>query len=151
MDWTQIVIALLGIVGAFDLGRILFFKANKKKANAEADNIVIEGMEKTIAAMSSRIESDEETMNRREAKAAGLQEEKNRTREDLASAQTLMCIHMGCAVRKPVRGQGAEWLRDHKSDPALGVDYLPINQLIRQYGETKKRNDGTASAAEKEE
>lgn len=151
MDWTQIVIALLGIVGAFDLGRIMFFKANKKKANAEADNIVIEGMEKTIAAMSSRIESDEEAMNRKDAKIEELYEEKNRTREDLASAQTLMCIHMGCAVRKPVRGQGAEWLRDHKSDPALGVDYLPINQLIRQYGETKKRNDGTAPAAEKEE
>ncbi len=145
MDWTQIVIAILGVVGAFDLGRILFFRANKKKANAEADNIVIEGMERTIAAMTSRIDSDEEAMRRKDAKIEELYNEKNALREDLASAQTLMCIHMGCAVRKPVRGQGAEWLRDHKNDPALGVDYLPINQLIRQYGEQKKKKEGEAN------
>lgn len=138
MDWTQIVIAILGIVGALDLGRILFFKANKKKANAEADNIVIEGMEKTIAAMTSRIDSDEDAINRRDAKIEALYDEKNKLREDLASAQTLMCIHMGCAVRKPVRGQGAEWLRDHRDDPALGVDYLPINQLMKLYGDEKR-------------
>ncbi|MCR5352402.1 MAG: hypothetical protein K6E35_07940, partial [Bacteroidales bacterium] len=55
--------------------------------------------------------------------------------------QTLMCIHLGCALRRPAQGQGAEWLRDHKEDPALGVDYLPINQLIKVYGEEKRAKE----------
>ena len=39
MDWTQIVIAVIGLLGAIDLGRVLFFKASKRKANAEAEGL----------------------------------------------------------------------------------------------------------------
>lgn len=144
MDWTQIVIAALGLVGALDLGRVLFFKANKKKANAEADNVAIEGMEKTIAALEKRISDDADAMERKDAKIEKMYDEKNALREDLASAQTMMCVHMGCAARKPAQGQGAEWLRDHKEDPSLGVDYLPINQLIKLYGKQKVEKEEKA-------
>ena len=144
MDWTQIVIAALGLVGVLDLGRVLFFKANKKKANAEADNVAIEGMEKTIAALEKRISDDADAMERKDAKIEKMYDEKNALREDLASAQTMMCVHMGCAARKPAQGQGAEWLRDHKEDPSLGVDYLPINQLIKLYGKQKVEKEEKA-------
>lgn len=144
MDWTQIVIAILGIVGALDLGRILFFKANKKKANAEADNIAIEGLKNSISTLEARVAADQEAMERKDAKVEALYDEKNTYREDLASAQTLMCVHMGCAARKPAHGQGAEWLRDHKSDPSLGVDYLPINQLMKLYGKQKAEKEKEA-------
>ena len=137
MDWTQIIVAVLGTFGVLDFGRILFFKERKKKEGSEADNIAIDGMEKTIASMEKRMAADAEAMDKKDAKIESLYDEKNELREDLASAQTLMCIHMGCALRKPARGQGAEWLRDHKSDPALGVDYLPVNQLMKKYGREK--------------
>jgi len=141
MDWTQIVIAALGAVGVLDLGRIIFFKANRKKANAEADNIAIEGLKNTIETLEGRVASDQASLERKDAKIEALYDEKNAYREDLASCQTLMCIHLGCALRRPAQGQGAEWLRDHKEDPALGVDYLPINQLIKEYGEEKRARE----------
>lgn len=148
MDWTQIVIAALGAFGVVDLGHFIFFRANKKKANAEADNLVIDGMEKTIAALSARVKADEEAMERKDNKIEQLYDDKNTFREDLVSAQTLMCVHMGCVLRKPAQGQGAEWFERHKADPALGVDYLPINQLMRLYGDEKKTKDKKPAANE---
>ncbi|MCR5841972.1 MAG: hypothetical protein K6G86_07835 [Bacteroidales bacterium] len=144
MDWTQIVIAALGLIGVVDFGRILFFKERKKKEGSEADNIAIKGLKESIVTLESRIASDQEAMERKDAKIEALYDEKNTYREDLASSQTLMCVHLGCAARKPAQGQGAEWLRDHKSDPSLGVDYLPINQLMKLYGKQKAEKEKEA-------
>ena len=70
-----------------------------------------------------------------------LLDEKDLEREGRVAAEQGYCRHFGCVLREPAIGQGREWLESHKADPAMGADYLPINQLLMKYGQEKKTKE----------
>jgi len=61
-------------------------------------------------------------------------------RSEATAAENFMCVHLGCGMRKPIHGQGRKWYATHREDFALGADYMPVNVLLKKYGELKKQN-----------
>lgn len=146
MDWTQIILAILGLLGTIDLGRIVFFRASKKKANAEAvgvektnESTAVETLEKAIDQMSESNDRYAELLKALRQEADEYHNAITRKDDTIATLLMLICKHRGCAVREPIPGQGRIWYENNKEDIALGMDDTPINQLLVQYGERKKR------------
>lgn len=146
MDWTQIVIAALGLVGVLDLGRLVFFKASRKKADAEADGAVqandsaaVQTLKDAItelSRMNAEYAADKRTLDDKLDELHSIITSKDET---IATLLTMVCKHLGCTLREPVPGQGRVWYEANKGDISLGVDYLPINQLMTRYGERKRQ------------
>lgn len=144
------------IIGAISAGGGLGFvfarKAYRKRQNNEADNVAIEGLKQAnsdIRQDNTRLRElleaerkrNAEAEEHKDAKIEQLYDEKNEEREGRVTAESGFCSHFGCMCRKPAIGQGREWIEEHKNDPGLGVDYLPINMLMKQYGERKKAGE----------
>lgn len=121
---------------------ITFFitmKQVKRKAVLETDTIAVNNESASVEILRAvTTELRDEAAHRREEKEqylADLEEQRKRNediREENTAIKMLMCVHLGCALRRPMMGQGDTWYESHKEDPALGADYLPINQLLRQ-------------------
>lgn len=94
-------------------------------ARKDAQNQALE--EKYQAALAKGEEKQAATMKRYEDKC-----------EESATAKSMMCIHLGCSLRDPLLGQGDTWLQDHQDDISLGVDYTPINVLMKRLGERRR-------------
>ena len=144
MDWTAIITGILTFIAGGGLVAIFTLPAIRKKANAEADNAVIEPLKQAINILNEQLKAANATI-----------EEKNRiieqkTQHEFVLANKLtalyddMCVHKGCKLRKPHQGQGQRWYEDHKDDPSLGCDYLSVEWLLKQW---RARN----SAAEDEQ
>lgn len=112
----------------------------KRKASLNNDSTQISNLEAVIKDL--RQEADDRRTEREQYRSDLSQErEKNEAlREENTAIKMLMCTHMGCAVRHPLMGQGDSWYQAHKGEASLGADYLPINQLIQQYGLNKKKD-----------
>lgn len=170
MDISTILNSAGGIITAFatlltaggGLGFLIARKAYRKQKNNEADNIAIEGLKqanedirKDNARLRELLETERsrnaEAEAHKDAKIEKLYDEKNEEREGRVTAESGFCRHFGCMCREPAIGQGREWIEAHKDEPALGVDYLPINMLIKQYGERKKRGDFDITENEEKE
>lgn len=144
MDWTAIITGILTFIAGGGLVAIFTLPAIRKKANAEADNAVIEPLKQAINILNEQLKTANATI-----------EEKNRiieqkTQHEFVLANKLtalyddMCVHKGCKLRKPHQGQGQRWYEDHADDPSLGCDYLSVEWLLKQW---RARN----SAAEDEQ
>ncbi|MBO4571184.1 MAG: hypothetical protein J5699_04595 [Bacteroidales bacterium] len=139
--WIAIISGFFSLAGGLGLGKLIFYGPNKKKANAEADNLAIEGFKETVKSLTednNRLRAQEEA---KDAKIDRLLDEKDLEREGRVAAEQGYCRHFGCVLREPAVGQGREWLEAHKADPAMGADYLPINQLLQKYGQEKKTKE----------
>lgn len=152
MNWTSIIIAIIGLIEVGALLPFFFIRVDKKKKNAEADNTAIEGYKSAVADLredNARLRAqliDQEKasavkMDCKDKRIAELFDEKDHEREGRVTAEQGYCRHFGCVMREPAIGQGREWLESHKGDPALGIDYLPINMLLKRYGQLKKEEE----------
>lgn len=160
MDLSTIMNSAGTVIGAFatlltaggGLGFLIARKAYRKKQNNEADNVAIEGLKQANAdirqdntrlreLLEQERKRNAEAEEHKDAKIEKLYDEKNIEREGRVTAESGFCCHFGCMCRKPAIGQGREWIEEHKDDPGLGVDYLPINMLIKQYGDRKKSGE----------
>lgn len=135
MDFTQIILSIFGLLGALDLGRLIFFRANKKKANAEADGLAITALKDAIAEL-----RDENSELREENNT--LREEKISLTNRLTALFDDMCVHKGCSVRKPHQGQGEKWYNDNIDDPSMGCDYESIYTLLKRHKKAQQKEDG---------
>lgn len=133
MDWTAIITGILTFIAGGGLVAIFTLPAIRKKANAEADNAVIEPLKQAINILNDQLKNANATI-----------EEKNRiieqkTQHEFVLANKLtalyddMCVHKGCKLRKPHQGQGQRWYEDHADDPSLGCDYLSVEWLLKQW------------------
>lgn len=133
MDWTAIITGILTFIAGGGLVAIFTLPAIRKKANAEADNAVIEPLKQSINILNEQLKNANATI-----------EEKNsiieqKTQHELVLSNKLtalfddMCVHKGCKLRKPHQGQGQRWYEDHKDDPSLGCDYLSVEWLLKQW------------------
>lgn len=132
MDWTQIIVAVLGLISFADIIRLLFFKEEKKDRQVETKDKEVETLRKTQELLEQQVERSHETIMK-------LTDENNalhtQNAELLATQACLfddMCIHKGCRLRKPHPGQGMKWYNAYREDPALGADYLSIDTLMKQ-------------------
>ena len=133
MDWTQILVAICGMVSLADLLRVVFFrKEDKHDKQVETKDKEVETLRKTQELLEQQVERSHETIMK-------LTDENNalhtQNAELLATQACLfddMCIHKGCRLRKPHPGQGMKWYNAYREDPALGADYLSIDTLMKQ-------------------
>ena len=138
-EFTQIVIAVLGVLGAFDLGRLVFYKAGRKKANAEAEgqekenaSIEVETLKTTIETLGEQLKACHETVTDFEARNRQLSDENGHLKATITALYDDMCVHKGCRIRKPHQGRGQQWYEKYREDPGLGADYLSIDTLMKQ-------------------
>lgn len=141
MDWTQIALAVIGLIGAVDLVRLLFVKEERKGKQVETKDKEIETLRKTNDLLESQVERNHETIMKLTEENNSLHGEK----ADLLATQAClfddMCIHKGCRLRKPHPGQGMTWYNVYREDPALGADYLSIDTLMKQERAARNTKD----------
>lgn len=133
------------------IGTLTFFITLKyvpKKAKLENDTLAIGNEGANIATLREVIEVvrlDAQQRKEEGEQFRSLYEQKclenEELREENASIKMMMCVNMGCSLRKPMMGQGDNWYHEHRNEENLGCNYIPINQLLRQSGLSKKGNE----------
>lgn len=151
--WTTILGVLTLLFGGLNIFQFIFIRATKKEyeakaeqAKQEAAGVAADNESKAVATLRDAISElvkmnkeyadDKLTLNQKIDEMS----EKMAAKDDaIATLLTMICKHMACTLREPIPGQGRKWFADNKEDISLGLDYLPINQLMVRYGEKKKR------------
>ena len=148
MDWTQIVVTIIGMFGVIDLGRLLFFKSSKKKANAEADSAAVEPLKNAIEILNAQLLDANTKISNKDEKIASLAAEVTALKLERVTTCTAMCVHYGCKLRAPLRGQGLHWLEEHGEEPDLGGDFCSVESLLKRWrADELARNKQSADAA----
>ena len=142
----QILMPLAGAVGGGGIVEILHWRSNKRKAAAEATKAEAEAGDTRIDAMSKLVDQMQEQedkyielINNKDARIEEVLQQNIAIRSEATSAELLMCVNLGCPLRKPVQGQGKKWYEAHSDSPDIGANYTPINVLLKMYGDRKKR------------
>lgn len=137
---------LAGAVGGGGIVEILHWRSNKRKAAAEATKAEAEAGDTRIDAMSKLVDQMQEQedkyielINNKDARIEEVLQQNIAIRSEATSAELLMCVNLGCPLRKPVQGQGKKWYEAHSDSPDIGANYTPINVLLKMYGDRKKR------------
>jgi hypothetical protein len=137
---------LAGAVGGGGIVEILHWRSNKRKANAEATKAEAEAGDTRIDAMSKLVDQMQEQedkyialINDKDARIESVLQDNIALKSEATSAELLMCVNLGCPLRKPVQGQGKKWYEAHSDSPDIGANYTPINVLLKMYGDRKKR------------
>lgn len=142
----QILMPLAGAVGGGGIVELLHWRSNKRKAAAEATKAEAEAGDTRIDAMSKLVDQMQEQedkyieqLNNKDARIEEVLQQNIAIRSEATSAELLMCVNLGCPLRKPVQGQGKKWYEAHSDSPDIGANYTPINVLLKMYGDRKKR------------
>jgi len=144
MDWTQIIVAVLGVISFADIIRLLFFKEEKRGRQAETKDKEIETLRKANDLLEQQVERSHETIMKLTDENNTLHTEKAELLATQACLFDDMCIHKGCRLRKPHPGQGMKWYNAYREDPALGADYLSIDTLMKQDRASRNSSDKQA-------
>ena len=142
----QILMPLAGAVGGGGIVEILHWRSNRRKAAAEATKAEAEAGDTRIDAMSKLVDQMQEQedkyialINDKDARIESVLQDNIALKSEATSAELLMCVNLGCPLRKPVQGQGKKWYEAHSDSPDIGANYTPINVLLKMYGDRKKR------------
>jgi hypothetical protein len=142
----QILMPLAGAVGGGGIVELLHWRSNKRKAAAEATKAEAEAGDTRIDAMSKLVDQMQEQedkyieqLNNKDARIEEVLQNNIALKSEATSAELLMCVNLGCPLRKPVQGQGKKWYEAHSDSPDIGANYTPINVLLKMYGDRKKR------------
>lgn len=142
----QILMPLAGAVGGGGIVELLHWRSNKRKAAAEATKAEAEAGDTRIDAMSKLVDQMQEQedkyialINDKDARIESVLQDNIALKSEATSAELLMCVNLGCPLRKPVQGQGKKWYEAHSDSPDIGANYTPINVLLKMYGDRKKR------------
>lgn len=142
----QIFMPLAGAVGGGGIVELLHWRSNKRKAAAEATKAEAEAGDTRIDAMSKLVDQMQEQedkyialINTKDAKLEEVLHQNIALKGEATSAELMMCVNLGCPLRKPVQGQGKKWYEAHSDSPDIGANYTPINMLLKMYGDRKKR------------
>lgn len=150
MDWISLIDKLLPFILGGGLVAIFTVPAAIKKAKIENESFAIEPLRQTNEQLRSEITRMEERYaaleNKYEAMVAKMEEKQAATTEkyenkceECATAKNMMCVHLGCSLRDPMLGQGADWYEAHKDNLSLGVDYTSVNVLMKNLGAKRKK------------
>lgn len=142
----QILMPLAGAIGGGGIVELFHWRSNKRKAAAEATKAEAEAGDTRIDAMSKLVDQMQEQedkyinlINDKDARIEAVLRDNIALKSEATSAELLMCVNLGCPLRKPVQGQGKKWYEAHSDSPDIGANYTPINVLLKMYGDRKKR------------
>lgn len=148
MNWIEFIIAVVTILGGEYLLKLIFYKPSKQKASAEAVSVEKENESTAISTMRNAMEMLNAQLEYANAQVAAkdevIQAKEATINELTARIQALyddMCIHKGCKVRMPHKGQGKKYYEDHIDDPGLGCDYYSIETLLKKWRENQRNNN----------
>lgn len=133
------------LFGGLNIFQFIFLRVTKKEYEAKAEQAI-----QTAKGLST--ENDAKAVDTLKKVIDELQEEREKLKHELSSRYNIidilkedrhiaalhMCLHMGCALRRPENGKGLRLLQQKRDDVDLDVDYLPINILLKQYGSEKE-------------
>lgn len=137
IDWASLITTIIGFVSGGGIATIITLRATKKKAEAEAENTAISGLNTTIQTLESSVEHLQKTADRREEIIEELRKSINEYVNEIALLKTFVCCHKGCVLRKPTDGSWDSWKEKHDINDNWGQDYIPINQLLKRFGESR--------------
>lgn len=144
IELTEILAPLAGAVGGGGIVELLHWRSNKRKAAAEATKAEAEAGDTRIDAMSKLVDQMQEQedkyinlINNKDARIEEVLQQNIALKSEATSAELLMCVNLGCPLRKPVQGQGKKWYEAHSDSPDIGANYTPINMLLKMYGKRK--------------
>lgn len=159
MDWSSIIQQTLAFLFGGGLVTVVTLRQIRKREDIKNESLAIEPLKATI-------EQLHDELSRAEAKYQALEEKYNNAVlkhedkvnsvvqkyedkcEESATAKSMMCVHLACPLRDPLLGQGDAWLETHKNDISLGVDYTPLNTLMKRLGEKRKREKAEDDAGQ---
>lgn len=141
MDWTQIILTLIATLGGGGgLLSVLTIRAQRKKADAEADSVRADNLGSVIDALRKVIDELTEERTEGEKKIDKLAQElteKDKRINALYSENmtkgNFLCMHLGCPLRRPKAGRGHEYFKAHASDEGFGADYMGLDELLEEY------------------
>lgn len=139
MEWTNIIIALIGAVLGGGISIPLTIRQIRRRGNLENESLAIETLSKVIAELKESNAAKDREIDKYKAENEELRRIKEDKAEENASCKNAMCLHWGCILRFPGIGRGDEYYQEHHADPAMGGDYEPINNLLKLYGSEKKK------------
>ena len=142
----QILMPLAGAVGGGGIVEILHWRSNRRKAAAEATKAEAEAGDTRIDAMSKLVDQMQEQedkyinlINSKDEKIEELLRKITALTGEATSAELMMCVNLGCYLRRPAQGQGKMWYDTHSGSADMGANYIPLNVLMKLYGEKKQR------------
>lgn len=148
MDWTIIISSLVTFLAGGGIAGVVFWRAARRKANAEAshaeadsDSVVVDSMTKLVENLQEQEDKYLALLGEKDKRIEELYTERRAIRDETLASQYMMCVNMGCVLRKPVQGQGRGWYAANREDPSLGANYLPVNRLLQLYGKNKDEED----------
>lgn len=144
MNWTEILLAVLGLVGTIDLGRLIFFKSAKKKEEGEAESAAVAPLKEANEIIRQQLIE----ANQREADLEGRLKEAQLEKDALydrvealsrenATVKQYICVHAGCSLRKPRLAHGPGFYEENKSGFEATIDYTPTRRLVAEYEKNK--------------
>lgn len=144
MDWTQVIVAIIGIVTLEGILKLILIKSTKKGKEIENVAAEVEAANAANKLMAEQLERSHETIKELNSQMEAKNNQIARLTATVTALFDDMCVHKGCRLRKPHQGQGALWYEKYREDPALGADYASIDTLIKQ--ERKARQSAEAEA-----
>lgn len=137
-----IVVALFGGLNIF---QFIFLRITKKEYEAKAEQAQQEAKRIGVENEAKAVDTLKEVIDELRKGKDDLQEEVikqgnliDKLRKNYYTAALHLCLHLGCALRQPVHGKGMNVIEKKSEDSELGVDFLPINMLLKKYGEQKE-------------
>lgn len=153
MDWSSILIAVIGALAGGGLTALFTIKSSKKKAEGEADSAAVAPLKEANEIIRQQLNEADAREQDLETRIRALSGEKDALyeqiillREEAAIIKQYLCVHGGCQLRKPGKGIGPKFFSAHKEDFERTIDNTPVNMLLREYG--KKKPDLIEAAVE---
>lgn len=142
-DISTILTAVLG--SGWCISELFHWRSNRarinaetKKTNADSDATNAESMSKIVDQLQEQEDKYIALLDAKDKKIGSLLSDQTKLKSESTSMGVVMCVHMACPLRRPLQGQGKSWYEAHKEQADLGVDYTPINILLKEYGAKKK-------------
>lgn len=150
MDWSSIVQQTLAFLFGGGLVTVVTLRQIRKREDIKNESLAIEPLKATIDQLHEELSRAQDKYNtledkynnavsKHEDKVASVVTKYEDKCEESATAKSMMCVHLACPLRDPLLGQGDAWLETHKDDISLGVDYTPLNVLMKRLGDKRKR------------
>ena len=131
MDWTQILVAVVGIVTLEGIVQFFFIKVRRKHEQIKNVDSQVAVAQHANELLSKQLDNCHETAKNLMDENTDLHEQNASLRAAQACLFDDMCVHKGCRIRKPHQGQGKLWYEQYREDPNLGADYHSIDTLIK--------------------
>lgn len=145
MNLEEILGIVAALFGGLNIFQFIFLRITKKEFAAKAERSMQEALGQRAENDAKAVETLKEVIDELRADKTALRAdimEKCKyidiLKEDRYTAATHICLHMGCAMRRPENGKGQKWLEQQREETDIDVDYMPVNKLLEQYGKNKE-------------